>query len=136
MAIPMEGAAAQGSSGGGEGQSAAQAPRSAPGPAAEGMERQGSDDLCGLSVASAETADVYGAPAPQLISRFEHPPPQEVLDKRAGGSEGGQGVWLPVAHRLPRRRRRGTKGWASGVCLGVIWLGTAGTLLLSPQLST
>ena len=97
MAIPMEGAAAQGSSGGGETQSAAQAPRSAPGPAAEGVERQGSDELCGLSVASAETADVYGAPAPQLISRFEHPPPQEVLDKRAGESEVGQGVRLPVA---------------------------------------
>ena len=98
MAIPMEGAAAppQGSSGGSEPQSAAQAPRPAPGPAAEGVERGGSDELCGLSLASAETADVYGAPAPQLISRFEHPPPQEVLEKRAGQLDVGRGACLPV----------------------------------------
>ena len=95
VAIPMEDAAAP-PQGGSEAQSAAQAPRPMPGPAAEGVERQGSDELCGLSVASAEIADVYGAPAPQLISRFERPPPQEVLEKRAGQSEVGSGAWLPL----------------------------------------
>ena len=108
-----------------------------PGPAAEGVERHGSDELCGLSVASAETADVYGAPAPQLISRFEHPPPQEVLEKRAGEWELAEGVnrqWLHCTDTLQEALDNRTG--EVQLHLGAICLGSAGTLLLSLQLST
>ena len=133
VAIPMECTAAQGSSGSGEAQSAAQVPRPAPGPAAEGVERQGSDELCGLSVASAETADVYGAPAPQLISRFEHPPPQEVLEKRAGELELTRGLpcqWPDCTKTLQEALdQRASEYFAT-------WPGPADTLLPVMQLST
>ena len=58
---------------------------SGPGPVAEGMEEQ-HVELSRFSVAaSVESCDVYGAPAPMLISRYERSPPPETIEGKPGG---------------------------------------------------
>ncbi|KAL0050237.1 hypothetical protein WJX82_006955 [Trebouxia sp. C0006] len=53
---------------------------SGPGPVAEGMEEH-HVELSRFSVAaSVESCDVYGAPAPMLISRYERSPPPETIE--------------------------------------------------------
>ena len=66
---------------------AGESPRAAqnsPGPVAEGVE----DPHVELSrfslAASVESCDVYGAPAPMLISRYERNPPPETVEGKPG----------------------------------------------------
>lgn len=55
-----------------------------PGPVAEGMEEE-HVELSRFSVAaSVESCDVYGAPAPMLISRYERRPPPETIEGKPG----------------------------------------------------
>jgi len=57
---------------------------SGPGPVAEGME-ESHVELSRFSVAaSVESCDVYGAPAPILISRYERSPPPETIEGKPG----------------------------------------------------
>ncbi len=57
---------------------------SGPGPVAEGMEEH-HVELSRFSVAaSVESCDVYGAPAPMLISRYERCPPPETIEGKPG----------------------------------------------------
>ncbi|DBA95065.1 TPA: hypothetical protein ACH3X1_002578 [Trebouxia sp. C0004] len=72
-------------------QAAAQSPAagdgavgSGPGPVAEGIEEH-HVELSRFSVAaSVESCDVYGAPAPMLISRYERSPPPETIQGKPG----------------------------------------------------
>ena len=58
---------------------------SGPGPVAEGIEEH-HVELSRFSVAaSVESCDVYGAPAPMLISRYERSPPPETIEGKPGG---------------------------------------------------
>ena len=55
-----------------------------PGPVAEGFEDP-HVELSRFSVAaSVESCDVYGAPAPMLISRYERNPPPEMVEGKPG----------------------------------------------------
>ena len=55
-----------------------------PGPVAEGTEEH-HVELSRFSVAaSVESCDVYGAPAPMLISRYERSPPPETIEGKPG----------------------------------------------------
>lgn len=57
-----------------------------PGPVAEGVEDP-HVELSRFSVAaSVESCDVYGAPAPMLISRYERNPPPEFVEGKPGVS--------------------------------------------------
>ena len=85
-----------------------------PGPVAEGVE----DPHVELSrfslAASVESCDVYGAPAPMLISRYERNPPPEIVEGKPG--------LLPctMSHQYP----------AAALSLSLIVLGEA--VALSP----
>ena len=62
------------------------AARNSPGPVAEGVEDP-QVELSRFSVAaSVESCDVYGAPAPMLISRYERNPPPEFVAGKPGQS--------------------------------------------------
>lgn len=62
----------------------AEAVGNSPGPVAEGTEEH-HVELSRFSVAaSVESCDVYGAPAPMLISRYERNPPPETVEGRPG----------------------------------------------------
>lgn len=64
------------------------AARNGPGPVAEGVEDP-HVELSRFSVAaSVESCDVYGAPAPMLISRYERNPPPEFVEGKPGQPTG------------------------------------------------
>lgn len=55
-----------------------------PGPVAEGTEEPHVELSRFSMAASMESCDVYGAPAPMLISRYERNPPPEMIEGRPG----------------------------------------------------
>ena len=57
-----------------------------PGPVAEGLEGPNVELSRFSYAASIESCDVYGAPAPVLISRYERNPPPETVEGKPGQS--------------------------------------------------
>lgn len=55
-----------------------------PGPVAEGTEEPHVELSRFSTAASMESCDVYGAPAPMLISRYERNPPPEMIQGKPG----------------------------------------------------
>ena len=55
-----------------------------PGPVAEGTEEPHVELSRFSMAASMESCDVYGAPAPMLISRYERNPPPEMIEGKPG----------------------------------------------------
>lgn len=59
---------------------------SSPRPVAEGIEEPHVELSRFSMAASVESCDVYGAPAPMLISRYERNPPPEIVEGKPGQS--------------------------------------------------